>query len=361
MKTGIKAQFLVSSFFAFFLINTMQIGVGALSFQREIAQHAGHDAWIIVILTGVIGHVLIWMIYTLLNKERQSIISIHRKVWGVWLGGILSFILCLYILSYSFVYLQSILEIIRVWIFPSLNKWTLAAVYLILVYFIVVGGFRTVVGISVVSVVLPLFLWLTFLSPLEFANYRNLFPMGEHSIKELFVSMKAMSFSFLGLELLFLYYPFLQDPEKSQKWAQFGHLYTICIYLGLTFVTTVYFSPEHLSHTVWPTLSMWKIIRFPFIERFEFIGIATWIMILLPNICLSCWAASRGLKDLCGLRQKSLLPCLLSILFLMIVFISGRYATASLNRIISSIGFYIVVVYIPILFVVYHIRNRMGK
>ncbi|MBG9578716.1 hypothetical protein ABE42_05645, partial [Bacillus thuringiensis] len=63
MKTGIKAQFLVSSFFAFFLINTMQIGVGALSFQREIAQHAGHDAWIIVILTGVIGHVLIWMIY----------------------------------------------------------------------------------------------------------------------------------------------------------------------------------------------------------------------------------------------------------------------------------------------------------
>lgn len=173
--------------------------------------------------------------------------------------------------------------------------------------------------------------------------------------------MKAMSFSFLGLELLFLYYPFLQDPEKSQKWAQFGHLYTICIYLGLTFVTTVYFSPEHLSHTVWPTLSMWKIIRFPFIERFEFIGIATWIMILLPNICLSCWAASRGLKDLCGLRQKSLLPCLLSILFLMIVFISGRYATASLNRIISSIGFYIVVVYIPILFVVYHIRNRMGK
>ncbi|MFQ6339448.1 GerAB/ArcD/ProY family transporter [Bacillus sp. AF62] len=126
-------------------------------------------------------------------------------------------------------------------------------------------------------------------------------------------------------------------------------------------VTTVYFSPEHLSHTVWPTLSMWKIIRFPFIERFEFIGIATWIMILLPNICLSCWAASRGLKDLCGLRQKSLLPCLLSILFLMIVFISGRYATASLNRIISSIGFYIVVVYIPILFVVYHIRNRMGK
>ncbi|MGX5633764.1 GerAB/ArcD/ProY family transporter [Bacillus thuringiensis] len=361
MKTGIKAQFLVSLFFTFFLTHTMQLGVGALSFQREIAAHAGHDAWMVVIFTGVMVHIWIWMIYTVMNKEKQSIIHIHHKVWGTWLGGIMSFIFSLIIFSYSLVYLEAILEIIRVWIFPSLNKWTLVAVYLMIVYSIVVSGFRTVVGISVFSVLFPLFLWLTFLNPLEVANYRNLLPIGDHSIKELLLSMKTMSFGFLGFELLLFYYPFLQNPEKSQKWAHLGNLYTTCIYLILILVTTVYFSPVHLSHTVWPTLSMWQIVRFPFIERFEVIGITIWVIILLPNICLSCWAASRGLKELFRIRQKSMLPWLLSILFLMICFISGRYAIESLSRIISNISFYIIVVYIPLFFVVYHIRNRMEK
>lgn len=140
----------------------MQLGVGALSFQREIAAHAGHDAWMVVIFTGVMVHIWIWMIYTVMNKEKQSIIHIHHKVWGTWLGGIMSFIFSLIIFSYSLVYLEAILEIIRVWIFPSLNKWTLVAVYLMIVYSIVVSGFRTVVGISVFSVLFPLFYGLHF-------------------------------------------------------------------------------------------------------------------------------------------------------------------------------------------------------
>lgn len=71
MKTDIKAQFLITPFYSFFLIHTMQIGVGILSFQRNIAQHAGHDAWMVVILTGVIGHILIVMMYSMLNREKK--------------------------------------------------------------------------------------------------------------------------------------------------------------------------------------------------------------------------------------------------------------------------------------------------
>ncbi|HAJ3957491.1 TPA: GerAB/ArcD/ProY family transporter, partial [Escherichia coli] len=40
----------VSPYFAFFLNHKIQIGVGILGFERYIAQSAGHDAWVAIII-----------------------------------------------------------------------------------------------------------------------------------------------------------------------------------------------------------------------------------------------------------------------------------------------------------------------
>lgn len=126
-------------------------------------------------------------------------------------------------------------------------------------------------------------------------------------------------------------------------------------------MTTVYFSQEHLHRTIWPALSMWKIVRLPIVERFEFIGITTWIVILLPNICLSCWAASRGVKEIFSLRQKSIIPWFLGLIFMMTIFISDRRDIEYLNKMVSNTGFYTVFIYIPVFFILYHIQYRMRK
>ena len=43
----------VSPYFAFLLLHSLQIGVGVLGYQRVIAQYAGYDAWISLIVAGV--------------------------------------------------------------------------------------------------------------------------------------------------------------------------------------------------------------------------------------------------------------------------------------------------------------------
>lgn len=42
----------------------------------------------------------------------------------------------------------------------------------------------------------------------------------------------------------------------------------------------------------------------PFVERFEYIGIANWNLIILPNVCISIWIASRLIKRVFNIRQK---------------------------------------------------------
>ena len=46
---------------AFFAAHCMQLGVGFLTFQRELAEHVGQDAWIVVCLSSLSFLLVIWM------------------------------------------------------------------------------------------------------------------------------------------------------------------------------------------------------------------------------------------------------------------------------------------------------------
>lgn len=361
MKVQVKEQFLVSPFLAFFLVHSMQIGVGVLGFQRYVALSTEQDAWITVLVSGAAIHIIIWMMYKMLNKEQGDLISIHSRAFGKWFGGVLSFIFMIYLVAAGITVLRTFIEVIQVWMFPVIKTWPFTLVYLIAVYYIISGGFRTVVGVCFLGVVVPFYLTFTFLAPLEFANVRNLLPVFDHSVKDIFLSVKTMTLSYIGIELLLIYYPFFKKPETSQKWFHYGNLFTVFLYLYLMVISLVYFTPDHLKKTIWATLTMWKIIRFPFVERFEYIGIASWVVVILPNICLAFWAASRTAKRLFKVKQKKALLFFLLVALIINPFLQERGTIDKLNNIVSQFGFYFIYGYIPLLFVCYYLMSKVRK
>ncbi|MFC6040728.1 GerAB/ArcD/ProY family transporter [Paenisporosarcina macmurdoensis] len=362
MPTAIKERFLVSPFLVFFLVHTIQIGIGVLGFQRYIAKSAGYDAWIAVLAFGLIVNLLIWMIYSIMKKGKGDITVIHRDLFGKWIGGLFSLFFLVYLLFFAITVLRTFIEVIQVWMFPDLKVWSFSLLFLLLTYYVVSGGFRTVAGVSFFGVILPLYLLLTIWFPLEFADFRNLLPIFDHSIKEIAISTKASALSFLGFETLFIFYPFIKQPEKSQKWAHFGALFTTFFYLLVTVVSFAYYSEKQLEGTVWATLSMWKIVEMPFVERFEYIGIATYALVILPNICLAIWSSSRGVKQLFGVTQHTALIVLLVITFVVNCLLTDRSSVDMLNTNVSKIGFYFIFLYIPFLYFISHIHHKVrGK
>ena len=57
MEQSKRNDLLISPFLIMFIIHSNQVGVGILGFPRYIAAYAGNDAWIVVIITGVVFHV----------------------------------------------------------------------------------------------------------------------------------------------------------------------------------------------------------------------------------------------------------------------------------------------------------------
>jgi spore germination protein AB len=361
MKQSLPENVKISPFLIFYIIVSIQIGIGVLGYQRIIAKTAGYDAWMSVIAAGASIHIILWMMYKTAENAGGDLISINSFVFGKKIGKLVSLIFSGYYILLTATILRTYIEVIQVWLFPELSTFWFSFGFLVLAAYVVSGGLRAVTGVAFLGAILPSYLMLTFAFAIPFSDYRNLFPVLDHSIKDLALAARDMSLTYLGYEILLLVYPFLKDPGKSKKWAHLAIFTTTSLYAILTIITFGYFSEMQLQKTVWATLTMWKIVEMPFVERFEYIGIANWNLIILPNACLAIWAASRIVKRVAGIRQrKNVIGIILICLAVTNVF-ETREQIDLLNNISSQFGFYFNYGYVPLLFAGSLIAKKVRK
>ncbi|MCM3600500.1 spore germination protein [Robertmurraya korlensis] len=357
--TNIPDRLKVSPFFSFYLVQAIQIGVGILGFQRLLTKAVGNDAWITIILGGISVHVVIWMMYKILDKQQGDITDVHRTLFGKWIGSVFSILLVIYFCLLTLTILRSYIEVVQVWVFPGIRISLFSIAILTIVFYIVNGGLRTVTGMAVLGVVLPGYLLFSLFYPLKYAFFENLLPILDHSVIEILKSTKQVTLSLLGFETLLFYYPFFKEPEKSQKWAHLGSASTIFIYLAVMVVSTAFFSEEQLMRNIWATLTMLKIVQLPFVERIEYVAISSWLFVILPNLCLAMWSASRGAKRVFKKRQRPLLVILLLLVCTASCLIKTREQIDMISDYTAQIGFYLLYGYIPFMFLFSSIFYRM--
>ncbi|MCU9612394.1 spore germination protein [Caldibacillus lycopersici] len=361
MSVNIPVTNKISPFLVFYLIHTMQVGVGMLGFQRIIATYAGTDGWISVLLTGVILHILMWMMYKMLAIVDGDIVTVHNYIIGKKATKIVCIPIILYFCLFAISVLRTYIEIIQVWMFQELETFWFALIYLLLVIYIIYGGFRTIVGIAFFSIVLPIYILVLFLFTVPFADFSNLLPIFDHSIGDILKGSRNMTFTVLGFESILLFYPFIKNPKKSHKYAHLAILFTTIVYLYICILTFSYFSENQLQKNTWPTLTMWKIIRLPFVERFEYIGIASWFLLILPIIAISIWGTSRIIKQVYSIRQRRSVLVISLLCLIGICIPTTRSEINMVTDLTAKIGFYFCYIYVPILFVATLIKKKVKK
>jgi len=359
-----KKKFQISHFLVFSVIHSIQLGVGVFGFQRIIMESAGNDAWIAVITAALLMNLIIWFMYMLLNRHKKDLVDIHKELFGKWIGGFFSLIWVAYWILIAITVLRTYLEVVQVWVYPTINILIFSLFMLGLTYYCVTGGFRIVAGISFLGIVIPFYIFFTFLFPLEYTNFRNFLPFFNHSISDLAVATKDMILTYIGPSTLLMFYPYIKNPEKSQKWAHLGNFISLALYLYILIISIGFFSEKQVSQHIWATLSMWKIVELPFVERIEYIGITSWILIILPNLCMSVWASKKGIEKIFNLKSKTAIILILLIVLLSTVLIRGREAVQFINTYIGDFAIYIVFVYLPFLailsFIITKVRRAKG-
>lgn len=351
MHNRVQENHTISGYFVFFLIGVSQTTAAIFNFQKLAFDDAGQDAWMSILLLGLSLHLIIWMIYKMLGHPAKDVIELHRTIFGKLMGNAVSLLLVGYYFITALFFLRAYIEIVQVWVFPSLRTWVMAGIFICMIYYIVSGGFRIVAGYSFFFVALTPLLFLLYL-PIRQGNLHHLLPILNHSFLELLKGSKSSSFIFFGLEALLIYFPFLKLPEKNVKWAHFALLFTTLKYAVVSIVTLMYFSHGLLKHTFWPTLAMTKIIELSFMARFEYLYIFLWLLIIIPTVCIPIWCCTRILKRAAALKPRLTLPIVLAALFVATLMFKERPQIYALEKFINELGFYFIFAYIPLLFII---------
>lgn len=359
MQANIRHQ--VSPYIVFFIVYSSQVGVGILEFQRTIAAKAGYDAWIGILVAGCFVQAFIWIMYKLLEKANGDIVDVHTKIWGAFLGKIFSFIIMIYYWLASVSVLLGFNEIIQVWMFPTLPSWIISILILLLVYYCVSGGFRVVVGVSFLSFIFPqIQLIVLYIFPLKVAHFSNLLPFMDHSYLDLLDAVKGSMYTLAGTEALLMYYPFIRDPKSSKKFAHLAVLFTTLLYTLSAIVSFTFYSEAQLKSTIWPELSLTKIIRLSYLERFEYLYISMYFIIVTALIALLLWCSTRGLKRIFNKKQKYFLLILSTFSVILSQFLNGPFKE-TLEKYVTQMNLWIFYGYIPLLLLISIMFKRSNQ
>lgn len=351
MLNRVKENYTISGYFVFFLIGVSQAAANIFNFQSLVARDAGQDAWISIILMGLSLHLIIWMVYKMLDNPAKDVMDLHRTILGNFMGNAVSLLLVGYYFIMALFYFRAYIEIVQVWVFPSLRTWALAGLLICMIYYVVSGGFRVVAGFSFFYGALVPFLFLLYF-PIRQGDLRHLLPLLNHSFLDLLQGSRSSSFIFFGLEALLIYFPFLKLPEKNVKWAHFALLFTTFKYTAIMIVTLIYFSQGLLKQTLWPTLAMSKIIELSFLTRFEYLYVFMWLLVIIPTVCIPVWCCTRIIKRVAALKPRLSLPLILAALFIAALTFNERTQIDALGKFINELGFYFLFAYIPLLFII---------
>ncbi|MBH0164849.1 GerAB/ArcD/ProY family transporter [Fictibacillus sp. 7GRE50] len=360
MQVNIRHQ--VSPYFLFFIIIGAQTGVGILGFHRIIAKDAGYDAWISVLIAGAIIQLIMAVMIHLLSSANGDIVDVHNQLYGKTLGSILSGIIMFYFWLAAVSVLREYIEIIQVWMFPTLPTWVLALLILTLCYYIISGGFRVVAGICFVAVIYTFLLFFNhFYLPRNYIHIDNVLPILDHTFVDLLRSAKETSYSMAGFEIILMVFPFIKNARSSQKFAHLGIAFTTLFYTVGAFTTFLFISEKQIQTTIWARININTLTTFSFIQRIEYILASLYLIKIVTIITLMLWASSRGFKKIFKKKQKAPLLVLMASSLVLCQLLDDRYILHSFLDMISGISLGLFYLYIPLLWLFYIVVKKKKR
>ncbi|PWU66956.1 GerAB/ArcD/ProY family transporter [Gracilibacillus dipsosauri] len=362
INVKVKSNLRIQAFYLFFLISFIQIGVGIMGVPRFIFKESQQDAWISVILASCfIVMVISAMLFILKQYENADILGIQTDLFGKWLGKLLGTI---YIIHFILAFLSVIItyiEVLKIFIAPNLNNFVVALLLLSLVVYSVRGGLQAIVGVFFLFFFLSIWLLGLLVEPIRFMHFNHFQPMFQASFTELWKGAKATSYTFMGFEILFFVYPFIQNKQKVRFPTYLAIIWSSMIVLILTVISIGYFSRDQLLKLEWTVLDMFKIQNLTFIERFDYIVIAEWMMVVVPNMILLMWAITYGIKRLYQVKQKTTLYILAIVILIASTFIDDYFLIRKIIDSVAEFGFWIVYVYPLLLLPMVLIKKRWKR
>ncbi|WP_347548538.1 GerAB/ArcD/ProY family transporter [Pseudalkalibacillus hwajinpoensis] len=351
----------------FFLIIQTQIGIGVLSLAFNVFTAAKQDAWIAMLIAGLMVQFSIMIIWLLCQRFPSSMLySMVPQISGKWIGNLLNCGYLVYFTMTAALVLTLHSQIISNWVLPETPSWIISllmtgtGIYICMGNLKVLGRFFSFVSLFLVV----LFLLMTY--GLKDANFLYLLPVGEAGMVDLLKGAKEAVISQLGFEMLLVVFPFvIGKSSKTLKTASWANLVVVLFYTYTIFVTLSYFSPEELKFVPQPVIYMLKAFEFSVLSRVDLVFLSIWVVSVTTSFMIYLYMASKGIAYFFKSSSHwKYVPWIGGLAFSITLFLNGDEQLVSrFSTYVSQLGILFVLI-IPILLLLssylFHKKEAMG-
>ncbi|MFY4776758.1 GerAB/ArcD/ProY family transporter [Metabacillus sp. RGM 3146] len=342
----------ITLFQLFMLVVQTQVGVGILSLPYLLFLGAGKDGWISLLIGGMVIQFVLLLYYFLLKKyPEKSLYEVFLLLFGNKAGKLFVLLYAAYFVAIGILIVVQFERIISRWVLPETPSWVIG---LILVFLAAYLAKESLVIISRYDVLVSPFLLIiiVFIAfSLKDANLMFIMPIGQEGIMNMILTSKDAMIALLGFEIFFFGAGLAEGtPKKKLRSGVIGVLFVTLLYLYVTFVCYIYFSPQELPLVPEPVLYLLKSFTFRVIERTDLLFLSLWVVFIHNTLVIYLYLSSTGITHL---RKKKKSHSKYIFLPSICLFIGSLFVGMKDNEVTAfskylSYGSYAFVFFIPI-------------
>ncbi|KIL47972.1 GerAB/ArcD/ProY family transporter [Jeotgalibacillus campisalis] len=291
----------------FFLIVQTQVGVGILSMPSDIGKVAKQDAWISMMLAGILVQLIILMYIFLLSKfPEDTYYGIVNLCFGTIVGKVIMSTYLLYFIGVLIASMTSFHHTIATWIFTDTPKWiilllfSIPAIYMARENIVLIARFK-----MLISFLLPILIFVlawVYIQP----QFLYLLPIGGSGVSAIISGIKPAIFSLMGFEA-FLFFAFYVKTDRKKELRK-GALATAFVtsFYAFTIITTqVFFHIKELIVVPYPVLYIMKALKFTILERIDLLFITIWMVIALSSFISYLYISANTMEQLLSKKNHT--------------------------------------------------------
>lgn len=356
----------ISSFQLFFFVVKAQLGVGVITLPASVYLFAKQSAWISVLLSGIISVTLVLM-YSILFKRfnGMNVLDICSLVLGKWIGKFCAVGYLIYFLYISFLVDYSFTATMRRWILLKTPHWILLLIIMLFGIYYGKEKLQNITRFSQLAFWIVLLLFFFSMGAYKNVDWDYLFPIQDVKVTGVLNGVKAASLSFVGFESILIIFPMVNAPFKKKiKTTILSITFVTLVFLYMTVLCTIYFSPTEFNKIIEPTLFLLKTVTlFGIIERLDLIFLSIWVLMIVATYVIYLHLANSIIGQLQKEKKKEInLNFLLNfVVFLIAVFVPEIKETAELLFNILSYISALFVMIIPLFFLLFSLISKRSE
>lgn len=321
-------------------IIAMMIGVGILG--TATIQGAGNDGWIAILVAGVYPLYMVWAALVISKRyPNDTIISINKILFGKYLGFLFSLFLCAIFIYILIVVLSAFAFITRTFIATFIPEYVIIIISMILIAYFSSKGLKVIAKVNVIIFYLTVIVVLLPGYALLKGSYLNLLPVFNSSLSDILSGSFQSIYSYAGIEVVFLIYPFARDKKKLSSAMLKGVGVVTAIYVWLTMIIIYYLGADVAIKFYWPLLTIADSVQIPIINLFRYIFMLLWSLIIYRISANALYFASFIIKEFMQIKKNSDNKIIIAIIALIVSFLIFFIENESMKREISKIEPYI--------------------